>query len=615
MDTTPRFVVDLARLLPIRSQFVLAGNIRDSFLTPVDNGVTLAPLLRCLWAHLTQLDYRFLLVFDPVEGLRPYPNEPAAVELATRLFELKLADGVMPTSLENLVAVMRKVASMREARCALVIDYASRLSRQADRLDANEHRFFVSAERISLTSHPIVPKGADITSSNGKARFNPILWLVNRGQDLPSWLALDSTRVAVLALGLPDYEMRLAAATHLGNLFAGFEEASEEARTKFGRDFAQMTDGLPLVALADIAQLADRIGIGFRDVDDAVQCYKVGVTENPWKKDYLRERIANALPFIEERVRGQRPAVTKTIDILMRSVMGLTGAQARASGNRPRGVLFFAGPTGVGKTELAKTLTQLIFGDERAYIRFDMSEFAEEHTGARLLGAPPGYIGYDAGGELTNAVRDKPFSVVLFDEIEKAHPRILDKFLQILEDGRLTDGRGETAYFSEAILVFTSNLGITVEDEHGRRVQSVSPGDSHEVVESRVRTAIQDYFKFRLSRPEILNRIGDNIIVFGFITPEIGAQIFDGMLRNVVNRVRDEHKIDLAIGDGVRDKLRDLCTKDLSNGGRGIGNQLESLFVNPLARALFRFPLAGRKSVAVAELAYDENRIMTVRLE
>ena len=132
----------------------------------------------------------------------------------------------------------------------------------------------------------------------------------------------------------------------------------------------------------------------------------------------------------------------------------------------------------MGKTELAKTLTQLIFGDDRAYIRFDMSEFAEEHTGARLLGAPPGYIGYDAGGELTNAVREKPFAVVLFDEIEKAHPRILDKFLQILEDGRLTDGRGETAYFSEAILVFTSNLGIYVQDEHGERVQSVHPGRS-----------------------------------------------------------------------------------------------------------------------------------------
>jgi ATP-dependent Clp protease ATP-binding subunit ClpA len=129
-----------------------------------------------------------------------------------------------------------------------------------------------------------------------------------------------------------------------------------------------------------------------------------------------------------------------------------------------------------------------------------------------------------------------------------------------------------------------------------------------------VRTAIQDYFKFRLSRPEILNRIGDNIIVFGFITPDIAAQIFDGMLRNVVNRVRDEHKVDLTLDDPVRDRLRELCTRDLGNGGRGIGNQLESLFVNPLARAMFRFPLEGRTAVTVTELTEDANRIMTVSL-
>jgi ATP-dependent Clp protease ATP-binding subunit ClpA len=313
-------------------------------------------------------------------------------------------------------------------------------------------------------------------------------------------------------------------------------------------------------------------------------------------------------------VRGQRGAVVKTIDILMRSVMGLTGAQTRSGGNRPRGVLFFAGPTGVGKTELAKTLTQLVFGDDRAYLRFDMSEFAEEHTGARLLGAPPGYIGYDAGGELTNAVRDKPFAVVLFDEIEKAHPRILDKFLQILDDGRLTDGRGETAYFSEAILVFTSNLGIFVDDGHGQRVQTVRPGDPPQVVEARVRSAIEDYFKFRLSRPEILNRIGDNIVVFGFITPDIAAQIFAGMLRNVQARVRNEHKVELAIDDAVRARLQERCIADLSNGGRGIGNRLESLFVNPLARALFRFPLEGRDTVSVTALSADDQRIMTVTL-
>ncbi len=614
MDTTPRWIRDLARLTPIRSQFVVAGNIRDSFLTPLGSEQTLAPLLRCLWVHLAALDYRFLLVYDAVEGLRPYPNEPAVVEAATRLFELKLADGVMAMSLENLIGVMKKVAGQREARCALVIDFASRISRQPDHLDANEHRFFVAAERLSLAANPIVPKGADVHSPSGKARFNPVLWLVNRPQDLPSWLTLDSTRVNVLSIGLPDFETRLEAARHLGALFDGYDKSSESERQKFAQTLAKLTDGLPLVALADVAQLADRQAIGFRDVDDAVQSYKVGVTENPWKKAYLRERIADALPFIEERVKGQRAAVMKTIDILMRSVMGLTGAQARSSGNRPRGVLFFAGPTGVGKTELAKTLTQLIFGDDRAYIRFDMSEFAEEHTGARLLGAPPGYIGYDAGGELTNAVREKPFSVVLFDEIEKAHPRILDKFLQILDDGRLTDGRGETAYFSESILVFTSNLGIFVEDEHGRRVQNVQTGDPQEVVEARVRGAIQDYFKFRLSRPEILNRIGDNIVVFGFITPDIGGAIFDGMLGNIVARVRDEHKVTLEIADDVRARLREACISDLANGGRGIGNQLESLFVNPLSRALFRFPLEGRSMVRVTALAEDDSRIATVTL-
>jgi len=614
VDLTPRWIRDLARLSSIRSQFVVAGNIRDSFLTPLDERATLAPLLRCLWVHLARLDYRFVLVYDPVDGLRPYPNEPAAVELATRLFDLKLTDGAMPVSLENLIAVMRKVAGQREARCALVVDFASRLSREPNHLDANEHRFFVAAERLSLMANPIVPRGVDIATPNGKPRFNPVLWLVNRPQDLPSWLTIDSTRVSVLNIGLPEYETRLEAARHLGGLFHDYESGDADAQAKFGQTFSQLTDGLPLVAMADIAQLADRQGIGFRDVDDAVQSFKVGVTENPWKKAYLRERIANALPFIEDRVRGQHVAVTKTIDILMRSVMGLTGAQARSSGNRPRGVLFFAGPTGVGKTELAKTLTQLIFGDERAYIRFDMSEFAEEHTGARLLGAPPGYIGYDAGGELTNSVREKPFSVVLFDEIEKAHPRILDKFLQILEDGRLTDGRGETAYFSEAILVFTSNLGIFVQDEHGKRVQNVKPGDSQDVVETRVRGAIQDYFKFQLSRPEILNRIGDNIVVFGFITPDVGAQIFEGMLRNIANRVREEHKVTLETTPEVRSTLCELCTRDLSNGGRGIGNQLESVFVNPLSRALFRFPLEGRASVTVTRLAEDENGIMTATL-
>ena len=623
MEWTPRWIQDLERQLPIRSQFVVSGNIRDSFLTRLKDGqtLTLAPLIRSLWTSLSAQGYQLLLVYDPIDGIRPYPNEPRVVELAAKLFDLKLQGGSMVASLETLTDLMKAVSAQREARCALVIDFASRLARQADHLDATEHRFFLAAQRLSLLANPtLIRKDTAETPDNANAvlakpLFNPVVWLVNRAQDLPSWLTLDSARVASLIIGPPDYQTRQKAAGLLADLFAGFAQSSTEAREKFKASFANMTDGLNLSAMNDIARIADRQAIALGNVDDAVQCFKVGVTENPWKQHYLREKIATAQKFIEGRVRGQHRAISKTIDILMRSVMGLTGAQARGRGSRPRGVLFFAGPTGVGKTELAKTLTQLVFGDERAYIRFDMSEFAEEHAGARLLGAPPGYVGYDAGGELTNAVRAKPFSVILFDEIEKAHPRILDKFLQILEDGRLTDGRGDTTYFTESIIIFTSNLGIYVEDESGRRVQNVHPTDALEVVEERVKGAIQDYFKFRLSRPEILNRLGDNIVVFGFITETIAAQIMDGMLANVVARVREEHRVEMVIPDAVRSKLLVECTRDMSNGGRGIGNRLESAFINPLSRALFLFPLNGRETLQVSDIVVDPDGIASVTLQ
>jgi len=616
-DFTPRWLRDIDRLLPIRSQYIVSGNIRDSLLAPVGgNPVPIpVPLLRGLWEHLRRNDYRYLLIYDPADGVRVYPNEPAVVELATKIHELKLQDAnnpSMPMGLESLTQLMKKLVASRETRCALVLDFASRLARAPDHLDAGEHRFFLAAEKLSLAASPVIPTG-----STAQPLFNPILWLVNRPQDLPSWFALDSERIASLIVGKPDYEMREAAAQQLIRLFPGYQDAAAAQQAEAVRRYADGTDGLTLTALADIAQLAVRQGIPLGGVEDAVRSYKVGATDNPWRKDYLKDKIRNARAALEDRVKGQHQAATKTVDILMRSVMGLTGAQARSGGGRPRGVLFFAGPTGVGKTELAKTLTQLMFGDERAYIRFDMSEFAEEHTGARLLGAPPGYIGYDAGGELTDAVKERPFAVILFDEIEKAHPRILDKFLQILEDGRLTDGRGDTAYFSEAVLIFTSNLGIYVEDERGgpgKRVQNVKPDDPYEVVEARVREAIADHFKYRLGRPEILNRIGDNIVVFNFIRPDVAALILNGMLKNVTRRLAEEHKIELVIPNAIRAQLLDLCTRDLSNGGRGIGNTLESIFINPLARALFAIDLEGRAQVMVAGIE-EQDKVFSVALQ
>lgn len=271
---------------------------------------------------------------------------------------------------------------------------------------------------------------------------------------------------------------------------------------------------------------------------------------------------------------------------------------------------FLAGPTGVGKTELAKTITELLFGDESACIRFDMSEFSAEHSDQRLIGAPPGYVGYDVGGELTNAVRQRPFSVVLFDEIEKAHSRILDKFLQVLDDGVLTSGRGERVYFSETFLIFTSNLGIYRLQPDGERVANVLSSEPYESVQSKVDAEISRHFKLTLGRPEILNRIGENIIVFDFIREPVAKEIFAAMLDNMLDRVRRLQGVTVRISSSATEALLRLCISDLSNGGRGIRNQLEVHFVNPLARALFETQLNagvtleinGVKQGAVTEL-------------
>jgi ATP-dependent Clp protease ATP-binding subunit ClpB len=192
--------------------------------------------------------------------------------------------------------------------------------------------------------------------------------------------------------------------------------------------------------------------------------------------------------------------------------------------------------------------------------------------------------------------------VILFDEIEKAHPRILDKFLQILDDGRLTDGRGVTAYFSESILVFTSNLGMVVDDGNGRPRENVRPGLPYEELESRIRSAISDHFTRVLNRPELLNRFGDNIVVFDFIGREAAAHIFALLLGNIVHRVAEEHRVTLTVDPEVADTLRDWCIADLGRGGRGIGNALESYFVNPLARALFARAVADGDTVTVGRL-------------
>ncbi len=257
------------------------------------------------------------------------------------------------------------------------------------------------------------------------------------------------------------------------------------------------------------------------------------------------ERLLKLEETLHARVIGQNEAVVALSKAIRRARVGLK------SPNRPIGSFIFSGPTGVGKTELAKALAEAVFGSEDNIVRIDMSEFMEKHTTSKLIGSPPGYVGYDDGGHMTEIIRKKPYSVVLFDEIEKAHPDVFNIMLQILDDGRLTDSKGRLVNFKNTIIIMTSNVGasmITSTQKLGFSVSQDSKKDKYEKLKDTVMEEMKKSF-----RPEFLNRI-DDIIVFAHLSQEEIRQIVDLMLKDLFKRL-DERELKIEVGDDVKDYL------------------------------------------------------------
>ena len=271
--------------------------------------------------------------------------------------------------------------------------------------------------------------------------------------------------------------------------------------------------------------------------------------------------------ILHERVIGQEEAVDAVAEAILRARAGIKDP------NRPIGSFLFLGPTGVGKTELAKTLAESLFDSEDNIIRIDMSEYMEKHSVARLIGAPPGYVGYEEGGQLTEAVRRKPYSVILFDEIEKAHPDVFNVLLQLMDDGRLTDSQGRTVDFKNVVVIMTSNIGSRYLQEN------VIDDEISESARESVMADLRDHF-----RPEFLNRI-DDVVLFKPLSLEEITEIVDLLLAGLNNRLEDR-KVSVTLHFGSAKKWIGEKGYDPTYGARPLKRFLQKQVETQLARAL-----------------------------
>ncbi|MBQ5328360.1 MAG: ATP-dependent Clp protease ATP-binding subunit [Oscillospiraceae bacterium] len=614
LEIVPKWQKEIESFRGIKSTFIIEGNIADIYPTFPENEsgekekIDFCSLNRAI-ANIfnsgeTKNYYDFLFC-DPLFGFSDPLNIGNTSMLVNRCEKqideeknsVKQINGSEKRESHSGSKAIKNSEIIRAAICkadnnceeqarksiAVVVNFASHFISSPEGLSPDETALFLNLLYASKNA------------IRGNRFVNTLILVVDKLNDVPAWFYLNNPNVRTISLPNPDRFVREA---YINKYFRALS-SDDEAIKKIKNKFIDLTDGMKTLEISELRRLNDKLNMPVEDITNVVSIYKYGYKDNHWER--IRDKIGTDIKEkIEERVKGQDQAVDKIVRVIKRAVSGLSGMQHSSESSKPRGILFLAGPTGTGKTEIVKTIAEILFEDEKRLIRFDMSEYTAEHSDQKLFGAPPGYVGYDSGGQLTNAVKNNPFSILLFDEIEKAHKNIMDKFLQILEDGRMTDGQGQTVYFSETLIFFTSNLGIVkdeIDPSSGKMVRTylVKPGEDYNVMSEKVKAAITGEFK-----PEVINRIGENIVVFNYIEEEPSKAIALSKINKINKNIKKKKEI-IIDSEKAMERIYELCLEEKPrlNGGRGIGNVIEEHYLNPLAEFIFDNNIKAGQEIVV----------------
>ena len=598
----PNWTELLAREAGIRKALVLHGDIFDVYQSPKDSS-KYVPLWPVVSTTLRSKGFSDIILWDShvgVMNVKPKRwaelqknmmagsfgnNESSENESEYDMGEINSDDapqtvgGENPPDIDDFLAIVHfYLTHETDKRIAFIIDWSHYVFQAGAALsEADRKRLLVLGKSINNA-----PLGFSSVEEMEKPSNILVLITSNIGSIPPAFYQ-GSVCVKDIAVTPPTRTER-EDFLKKESMKLNLQENPMFVKSK-SADFVDSTDGLNIRDLIQISRLSRQTDEPLT-ADKIINLYRYGEQKSPWE-DLNKDKLSNFGEKIAERVKGQNFAIEKLEKVIIRAYVGLSGVQHSKKQKSPKGTLFFVGPTGVGKTELAKSLAEFLFGDEDACIRFDMSEFSNEFSDQRLVGAPPGYVGYEQGGELTNAIKRRPFAVLLFDEIEKAHQKILDKFLQILEDGRLTDGKGETVSFAESVIIFTSNIGaseIKLSDANGNY-------KDEDAIRSEFISKVREHFSTVLRRPELLNRIGDNIVPFNFITnDDFLVAIIKSKITPLKNALKEKYGVrDVIITNEAESFSYIASNLDKTMGGRGALNELVAKLFDPLAVFLFKY--------------------------
>ena len=568
----------IKRSTGIKKCVIIEGNVGDVYLDDKKKIVTLREYLENM---LKDMEYSDIIYWDRVEGATGAIDKLKLtddVEIKGDTYNLGIDEeqqnknetGLFKTPAEIMNIVYKNITDKKK-KVAFIINWSEYLF-GLNGLSEDER------ENITLLGKALKDRKVDYLDS--ECNESVVIMILGKISGIPISFYQGNPEVDIVTLQKPDRDERKAIVEKIENSFdVKFLNGSSSLLDIENSQYIDMLEDFTnreIIQLSRLSRKEEKMTF-----DKLFYLFKYGEKDNPWEKlEY--DRIKNIKKDLAERVVGQDEAIEKIEKTVIKAYMGLTGLHKTSSRSMPKGVFFFVGPTGVGKTELSKALAKFLFGDEQACIRFDMSEYAQENSDQKLIGAAPGYVGYEEGGQLTNAIKEHPFSVVLFDEIEKAakpNPRILDIFLQILEDGRLTDSKGETVYFSDTIIIFTSNLGAN----------EVQASSNKESVANEFIKIVKNYFDNELKRPELLGRIGyNNIVPFNFINSrDFQYKICKSKLKPVIKGIYDKYKLTLEFEKEIEAIDYILSKVDSSKGGRDILNAINDKLLDPLAKYLF----------------------------